>query len=153
MEELLKQLLSEVKGIKSDLSELKEGQSRMDAKVSKLEEGQTRLESKVGKLEVGQDRLESKMGKLEIRIENEVIEKVRGLGDGWQVHEEKYSALAETVQQVNGKVDRMETNLGRIDLKLDTVIDVQSQHREILDVLAARSIYQEADIQTLKRAK
>lgn len=63
-----------------------------------------------------------------------------------QEHEDKFIDAVEKVDLLNTKFERLET-------KLNQVAVIQKDHSEILDLLAARSIRQEADLQTLKRAK
>lgn len=56
-------------------------------------------------LKMGQERLESKTDKLEIRMENEVIDKIRVLFDADKVREEK-------LNQVIEKLDSIEIDTG-----------------------------------------
>ncbi|MEW6065179.1 hypothetical protein P378_11000 [Desulforamulus profundi] len=167
MEEILKEILGELKTLNQRVGKLEEGQGKLGEGQTRLEESQRRLEEGHRRLEEGhrrleeghrrleeghrrleenQARLESKVDRLELRMENEVIDKIRALFDGWQEHEEKFIDVAEKIDLLNLKFDRLET-------KLNQVAIVQKDHSEILDLLAARSIRQEADIQTLKRAK
>ena len=146
MEEILKEILGELKTLNQRVGKLEEGQGKLGEGQTRLEESQRRLEEGHRRLEESQARLESKVDRLELRMENEVIDKIRALFDGWQEHEEKFIDVAEKIDLLNLKFDRLET-------KLNQVAIVQKDHSEILDLLAARSIRQEADIQTLKRAK
>jgi uncharacterized phage infection (PIP) family protein YhgE len=105
--------------------------SNTNAAVEELREGQTRLESDVAKLKTGQQKLESDVARLE---KNQQI-----LLNNQKTLEEKY-------YDMSSKLDRLET-------KVDSIIKVQNKQSEILDVLAVRSIRQEAEIKTLKQVK
>lgn len=54
-------VLQELKGIKSDIGDLKAGQKRLEDRQSVLEEGQKRLENRQSVLEEGQKRIENKL--------------------------------------------------------------------------------------------
>ncbi|HEX3029552.1 MAG TPA: hypothetical protein VHT34_09685 [Clostridia bacterium] len=58
MEEILNQILKEIKDIKGTTEKLEAGQA-------KLEAGQEKLEAGLNKLEVGQAKLEARLNKLE----------------------------------------------------------------------------------------
>lgn len=61
MEDLLKQILHEIKDVKSDISYLKQGQE-------KLELSQERIETRIDKVELSQQRIEAKIDNLSIEI-------------------------------------------------------------------------------------
>lgn len=58
----------------------------INERLSTLEAGQQELRQ-------GQDRLEDKVDKLEIRMENEVIDKVRALSDGYSLRGDQIEKL------------------------------------------------------------
>ncbi|MFZ3100610.1 MAG: hypothetical protein WA131_11065 [Desulfitobacteriaceae bacterium] len=92
-----------------------------------LKEGQSRLEGNVSRLEEGQSRLEGNVSRLETKID-------RLANEGQQ-------DITALLQLINTKLDATATkgDIARIE--------------DVLDVLAARSTRQEADILNLKRAK
>jgi len=107
--------LEELKPVRQELQELKHGQERLENKVDKIELRQARLESKVDKLEHGQERLESKVDKLELRIEDEVIEKVSALFDGFTLRGEQIENLQKNLDQ---RLDSIEIDTGYLVSKV-----------------------------------
>lgn len=77
--------------------------------------GQERLETKVDKLEQGQERLETKVGELELRMENEVIEKVRALYDGFNLRGDQIENLQKRLDQ---RLDSIEIDIGYLVSKV-----------------------------------
>lgn len=69
------------------------------------------LAVEVNDLKSGQNRLESKLDKLELRMENEVIDKVRGLFDAREVQNNVNENVQYTLSRIEGKLDvlQMET--------------------------------------------
>jgi len=69
------------------------------------------LNQRVGNVEEGQHRLDTKLDKLELRMENEVIEKVRGLYDFREVQLDTNRQIISTLDRLEAKVDvlQMET--------------------------------------------
>ncbi|MDN5303081.1 MAG: hypothetical protein PWQ60_2595 [Thermoanaerobacteraceae bacterium] len=61
MEEILKKILEKVDGIENSVTELKEGQKRLEERQAKLEEGQKRLEERQVKLEEGQKEIRKEL--------------------------------------------------------------------------------------------
>jgi predicted nuclease with TOPRIM domain len=66
-------------------------------------------------LKHGQERLESKVDKLELRMENEVIEKVRALFDGFTLRGEQIENLQKHLDQ---RLDSIEINTGYLVSKV-----------------------------------
>jgi len=98
MEKVLNQILAE-------LQTLKEGQTRVENRIGSLEEGQSRLENRIGSLEEGQSRLETKIDKLEIKIESEVIEKIRALFDDRSVQMDYFTSIRDCLARVENRVE------------------------------------------------
>ncbi len=71
------------------LQKLSEGQSRIESRMDKLE-------SKVDKLESKVDKLESKVDKLELRMENEVIDKIRILFDAREAQNQRLDRIEDS---------------------------------------------------------
>jgi len=162
LEDILKQILGEIKGLKEGQQKLEDGQhkleagqqkleagqqqtnqrlSKLEAGQQKLEAGQEKLESRMDNLEVGQQKLENRMDKLETNMENVVNDKIKILFDAFQVNQDKISELAVMTKEGFEKVNR----------RLDNITEVQYQQAEILKVLSARSIEQEANISYLRK--
>ena len=74
-----------------------------------LEQGQKVLEAGQVKLSQSQDRLENKVDKLEMRMESEVIEKIRALFDGYSLRGDQIENLQKHLDQ---RLDSIETDVG-----------------------------------------
>ncbi|RJQ30396.1 MAG: hypothetical protein C4589_03545, partial [Peptococcaceae bacterium] len=80
---------------------LEKGQQTLEKGQQTLEKGQQTLEKGQQTLEKGQQALEKGQLNIEIRLENEVIEKIRALFDGWQAHEEKFARIINTLDDIS----------------------------------------------------
>lgn len=69
MEEILKQILSEIQGIKVRIGNLEEGQKKLEEGQKSLEEGQKNLEEGQKSLLEGQKRLEERQEKFEQKLD------------------------------------------------------------------------------------
>jgi len=112
MEKVLNQILAELQTLKEGqtrvenrIGSLEEGQSRLENRIGSLEEGQSRLENRIGSLEEGQSRLETKIDKLEIKIESEVIEKIRALFDDRSVQMDYFTSIRDCLARVENRVE------------------------------------------------
>ena len=97
--------------------------------------------------------MDKRVDRLTIHMENQVVDKVRALFDGWTEHEEKFVDTVEKVDQIHLKFDRLELETDKLGISLEKGMAVQAGHSELLDLLAVRSIRQEADIQLLRKAR
>ncbi len=104
---VLKQLELLTEGQQRLDDKLEQGQQRLDSKVDKLEQGQQRLDLKVDGLEQGQQRLDSKMDKLELRVENEVVDKIRALFDDREIQNKRIELQDRRLDSIDEKLDRI----------------------------------------------
>lgn len=93
MEVVLHEILGEIRGMKSDISDLKAGQVRLDSRLERVEEGQARLETWLA----GIDGL---LARLEARVESEITDKIRILFDAFRMHNER-------LDRHNKRLDRL----------------------------------------------
>jgi uncharacterized protein YoxC len=77
-----------------------ENEKFQDAVLKKLDLITDRLDA----VEKGQQALEKGQLKIEIRLENEVIEKIKVLFDGWQAHEDKLARIIDTLDDISTDV-------------------------------------------------
>ena len=103
MEEILKQILGEVKGLKQDVGELKG--LRQD--VQGLQQDMRGLKQDVGELKTS-------MVKIESRIENEVIEKIRALFDAREVQQDVNQRVISTLDRIEAKIDVLQLETAHI---------------------------------------
>lgn len=102
--ELLQEILSEVKSMKGDISSLKDGQA-------KLEQGQAKLELGQSKLEQGQAKLEQSVTQINIKLENNIEKKLDLLFEGQQGINEKFKKLddvAADVEDIKDTINALE---------------------------------------------
>ncbi|MDD4599598.1 hypothetical protein SDC9_04114 [bioreactor metagenome] len=169
-EELIYQILTHLesmndrlRGLESDISGIKAGQSRLEADFTTVKAGQSRLETDVSAIKIGQSRLEADVtavktgqSRLEadtaivkssqIKLENNLTTKIDVLFDGWQQHEDYAARNTE-------HLDRLESKLDSLELATTKMAVVQDQHTDLLHMLKTRSATHENEILALKRAK
>jgi chromosome segregation ATPase len=121
MEETLKLILTKLDSLEQGQTRLEQGQARLESDVSilkddvsvlkkdviGLKEGQTRLESDVTSLKEGQTRLEGKMDKLSVRVEAEVIDKIRSLYDGREQSIDKFDVVMAKLDKVSRNTEHL----------------------------------------------
>jgi len=138
MEEILKQILSEVKDLKQDVGEVKGlrqdvqglkqdvGGLQQDVQglkqdVGGLQQDVQGLKQDVGVLKQDVQGLKEDIGelktsavKLETRIENEVIEKIRALFDAREVQQDTNQRIISTLDRIEAKVDVLQLETAHI---------------------------------------
>ncbi|OPX44907.1 chromosome partition protein Smc [Ruminiclostridium hungatei] len=129
-------VLEELKGIKSDISDLKSGQGTLESGMRALEEGQKRLEGRQGALEEGQKRLEERQGALE-EGQKRLEERQGVLDEGQNRIENKLAAVYDQTAILTEF--RTEANM-----KLDSLIE---DNKSIHEMLGEHEI----SIRTLRR--
>jgi len=108
-------VLQQFNKIDRQLQSLTDGQEElnkkvgsMDTRLKTVEEGQTRIESRM-------DKLESKVDKLELRMENEVIEKIRGLYEDREVQHDVNSRVLAALERIESKIERHDIQISILD--------------------------------------
>ena len=129
-------VLQELKGIKSDIGDLKTGQKRLEDRQSILEEGQKRLEDGQSVLEEGQKRLEDRQSILE---------------EGQKRLEDRQCVLEEGQKRIENKLDAVYEQTAILtefrteaNMKLDSLIE---DNKSIHEMLGEHEI----SIRTLRR--
>lgn len=118
-EQLLKEILGELKTINQRVGSLEDGQKELKSDVSDLKKGQQRLETGQQKLETRMDSLETGQVRLETRMENEVIDKVRTLFDAHSVHMDYFASLRDSQSRIEEKLNILVNRAIGQDQKLD----------------------------------
>jgi len=100
-EEKILQLLE---SMQSDIAGLKQGQDALTEKVDSLETHVSNLNSRM-------DKLDNRFDKLELRLENEVIDKIRALYNARQSQQDINERIINTLARIEAKIDvlQMET--------------------------------------------
>ena len=80
------------------------------------------------------------------RMEQESGRSIGLLLDGWQKHEENFSAVEEQIGEIS-------ETLERIDLTMLKIATSQAKQSNILETLSVRSVEQEAELRSLKIAR
>jgi chromosome segregation ATPase len=102
---------------------------KMDSRLDSLEKRQAKLEANQQALENNQLALENNQLKLEMKIENEVVEKLRGISDGFEL-----------------RGDQIERSRNDIEEKLDNI-------SQDINYLVRKSAQNESEIMRMKKAK
>ena len=97
--------------LKEILGELK----NLNQRVGNLEEGQHNLVSKVDKLEKVQQIVVSKVDKLELRMENEVIDKIRTLFDADKIREDKLNQIVDKLESIEIDTGYLVSRVARLE--------------------------------------
>ena len=140
-------VINELKGIKSDIGTIKDDVSTLKSDVSTLKSDVSTLKSDVNTLKSDVNTLKSDVSTLKSDV-NTLKLKVTNLEEGQARLETKIEHLASEGQK---DVTAM---LKLIDRKIDSLASKEDVTRieNILDVLAARTTRQEAELLGLKRA-
>ena len=118
--------------LKSDVSDLKKGQSRLenrmdsldnrmenlDNRMDSLDNRMENLENRMENLEHKTDRIDSGLLKLESRMENEVIDKIRGLYDDRSVNQDYFASIRNNQARIEEKLDILVSRAIKQDRKL-----------------------------------
>ncbi|MEN6388784.1 MAG: hypothetical protein ABFD04_00065 [Syntrophomonas sp.] len=96
-------ILKILEAMQADISGLKEGQRSLQDGQKSLENGQSSLQEGQRALEDRQKSLEEGQIKLELRMENEVINKINALYDGYELHTQILNHHTELLQRIEGK--------------------------------------------------
>ena len=131
-EQLLKEIIAEVKKLSHRFDNLEENQVKTASKVDNIENSFGKLEVKVdklgsavGKLEVKVDNLETNQLKLETRIENEVIDKIRILFDTHTLYMDYFASIRDSQA-------RIEDGIGSLFRRsIDTDARIREHDREL----------------------
>ncbi|HBV97733.1 MAG: hypothetical protein JL50_03175 [Peptococcaceae bacterium BICA1-7] len=93
------------------LNQILETQSQILKTLQQQGEQLQTLNNRVGGLEKGQTRLGSKVDKIEIRMENEVIDRIRALFDNREVQNDR-------LERIENKLDDMATDVSYVAAKI-----------------------------------
>jgi chaperonin cofactor prefoldin len=104
-EEFQTLVLQQLQSLNEGQKSLAEGQVRMETRIGNLEEGQARMENRLDTLEHKTDRIDSSLVKLEARIENEVIDKIRGLFDDRSMNQDYFASIKDSLARVEDRVE------------------------------------------------
>lgn len=99
----------------SKVDMLDKGLSRTESKVDVLDKGLSRTESKVDVLEKGLSRTELKIDKLEIRVENEVIDKIRALFDDREIQNARLDSIEAKQDSVSADINYLVSRVVRLE--------------------------------------
>jgi len=135
-EQLLIEILGELKTLNQRVENLEEGQKVLTERFDKLEEGQKELTGRFDKLEEGQKELTGRVGRieegllrLETRLENEVVGKIGALFDG-------FSLRGDQIEHLKKHLDE---RLDEISLDINYFIGKTARHETaILDLKRAK---------------
>ena len=113
MDEILKQILSELKDLKSDVSGLKND-------VSSLKAGQDRLESDVSGLKAGQERIETKVDNLTLELRSNF----KFTNDKLEEHKKVFTVVSNELKGVKGDIEFLSEKAGKHDTKINHILNM-----------------------------
>lgn len=118
-EQLLKQILGELKIINQRVGSLENGQKELKTGQQQLETGQSNIETIQKELKSAVSDLKKGQQRLETRMENEVIDKVRTLFDAHSIHMDYFASLRGSQSRIEEKLDILVNRAIGQDQKLD----------------------------------
>ncbi|MEZ0116960.1 MULTISPECIES: hypothetical protein [Heyndrickxia] len=138
MDEMLQQILAELKSLKSDVAGIKDGQERLEKDVAWLK-------TDVNGLKEGQERLEKDVTRLKTDI--------TGLKDGQERLEKDVAWLKTDVAGLKEDQDRLETKMDNLALELRNSYkytkEKMEEHRNVLENTARELKIAKIDIDYL----
>lgn len=111
MDEMLQQILAELKSLKSDVAGIKDGQER-------LEEDVAWLKTDVNGLKEGQERLETKMDNLVLELRNSY----KYTNEKMEEHRNAFENTARELKIVKIDIDYLSSKTGIHDTKINRIL-------------------------------
>jgi hypothetical protein len=118
MEAVLKQILGEIQIPGQKMINVEQGQDKLGNRIAEMD---NRLGSRID--EIGNRinvmgnqivEMDSRLGKLEVRVENEVINKIRGLYDFREVQMNHNQCVIDVLQRIEAKVDILQVETAHV---------------------------------------
>ncbi|MGG3424061.1 hypothetical protein [Heyndrickxia faecalis] len=134
MDEILKQILSELKdlksdvsGLKSDVSSLKAGQDRLESDVSSLKNDVSGLKNDVSglkndvsSLKAGQERIETKVDNLTLELRSNF----KFTNDKLEEHKKVFTVVSNELKGVKGDIEFLSEKAGKHDTKINHILNM-----------------------------
>ncbi|MGG5255141.1 hypothetical protein ACQYAD_17060 [Neobacillus sp. SM06] len=118
MEEILNQILHELKGVKQDLNgvkqdlnDVKQDLNGVKQDIKDLKQGQERLETRMAKLEDGQGRLETKVDNLTLEWRSNFID-----------NKKVFNVASDEIKSIKVNIDYLGSKMGKHDMELNYII-------------------------------
>jgi len=115
VEEVLRQILEELKTQGQRLERLEKGQKRLEdrqaaqgERLERVEQRLNGLEQRLDGLEKGQEDLRKQVTRLELRLESEAFDKIKALFDARQVHLDYFTEIRAALARLE---ERLESGL------------------------------------------
>ena len=115
-------VLEQFQAIAGELKALTEGQRILTEGQQKLEPKVDKLETRIGNIEEGQNEMKSDIAelnkgqlRLETRMENEVIEKIRGLYEFREVQTEVNERILAALDRIESKIESHDIQISILD--------------------------------------
>jgi len=124
MDEILKQILSELKDLKSDVSSLKAGQDRLESDVSSLKNDVSGLKNDVSNdvssLKAGQERIETKVDNLTLELRSNF----KFTNDKLEEHKKVFTVVSNELKGVKGDIEFLSEKAGKHDTKINHILNM-----------------------------
>ncbi|APB36950.1 MULTISPECIES: hypothetical protein [Heyndrickxia] len=127
MDEILKQILSELKDLKSDVSSLKAGQDRLESDVSSLKNDVSGLKNDVSglkndvsSLKAGQERIETKVDNLTLELRSNF----KFTNDKLEEHKKVFTVVSNELKGVKGDIEFLSEKAGKHDTKINHILNM-----------------------------
>jgi chromosome segregation ATPase len=141
VERLMEQILFELKEMRVDLNEVKQGQKQLESDIRELRAGQEQLESDVRELHLGQQQLKSDVRTLQ--------KAVAELQEGQARVEQTIDKLSQNI--IDNLAPYFDTITHHIDERYEEINEKLQRHDRMIETLSYRSLAQETELKDLKR--
>ncbi|MGG1762168.1 hypothetical protein [Parageobacillus toebii] len=155
MERLMEQILFELKEMRVDLNEVKQGQKQLESDIRELRAGQKQLESDIHELRAGQEQLESDvrelhLGQQQLKSDVRTLQKaVAELQEGQVRVEQTIDKLSQSI--IDNLAPYFDTITHHIDERYEEINEKLQRHDRMIETLSYRSLAQETELKDFKR--
>lgn len=114
-EGLLQEILHELKGMKSELTDVKSEMADMRSEMTDMKTEMTNVKRELGSLNQRVGSLEAGQQKLAMKIENEVIDKIRALFDDREMQNHRLDRIDVKLENIIVDLSYLVTKVSRLE--------------------------------------
>lgn len=126
MEEILKQILSEIKDVKTDISDLKQDVTGLKQDVTGLKQDVTGLKQDVAGLKQDVTGLKQGQERIEIKVDNlssELRSNFKYTNDKLNEHRKVFETVSDEIKGVKIDIEYLSSKTGKHDTELNNIIN------------------------------
>jgi chromosome segregation ATPase len=120
MDEILQQILHELRDLKSDVSGLKSDVSSLKSDVSGLKSDVSSLKSDVSSLKAGQERIETKVDNLALELRSNF----KFTNDKLEEHKSIFTVVSNEIKGIKGDIEFLSGKSGKHDTEINHIMNM-----------------------------